>query len=224
MTLCEAVSLQYADFFRRWNTAGFFLRIQGVQWYSQMLQTWADSLGVRAGDSILEVGCGPGLLTDYLARQGALAVGIDRSEAMIRIAIKAAEEMGIAGVFESGDACALPYASQTFSHVIASSLINIVPSRADVLREMSRVADTGGTVSFLVPSDTMTPDGARAYARGRRLRGFSYIAMLLWAVRAPKMTLNQVEEAVQEVEGLQLGRISRYLDGMVTAVVCTKEA
>lgn len=216
--------MQYADFSRRWNAPDFFRRVQSLEWYSQMLQTWTDALGIRPAEPVLEVGCGPGLLTCYLAKQGALVTGLDRSAAMIRVAAKAAMQMGVEAVFESGDACALPYATRSFAHVIASSLINIVPTRVTALREMSRVTDAGGTVSFLVPSDTMTLEQARTYARSRQLSGFSYISLLLWAARAPKMTTKQVTQTVREVENLQLSRISHYLGGMATAAVCVKKA
>lgn len=224
MHLCEKIFLLYADIARRWDQANFFRQLQGVEWYSGMLQSWADSLGIGPGDTVLEVGCGPGLLTVYLAKQGCSVIGIDRSAAMIRAAVKAATPMNVDVRFDSGDAGSLPYATASFSHVISSSLINIVSSPVEILREMSRVTCVGGTVSFLIPADTMTLKEARIFARSRNLLGFSNIAILLWATQAPKMTRKQVEEIVSEVGGLHIRKINYGLNSMVIMAVCSKDS
>jgi ubiquinone/menaquinone biosynthesis C-methylase UbiE len=43
-----------------------------------------DALQVRPGDSVLELGCGSGALTEILIRRGASVVGVDQSEGMLR--------------------------------------------------------------------------------------------------------------------------------------------
>ena len=48
-----------------------------------------------AGRRVLDVGCGGGLLTESLARQGALAHGIDLSPSMIEVARLHAHESGL---------------------------------------------------------------------------------------------------------------------------------
>lgn len=50
----------------------------------------ADMLNVQPGDNLLEVGCGPGVTADTVARQlqGGRLHALDRSEAMIRQAAK----------------------------------------------------------------------------------------------------------------------------------------
>ncbi len=54
----------------------FFLPALFEQWAGPLL----DSARVSAGDEVLDVGCGTGVLTAALAEAGARAVGIDASE------------------------------------------------------------------------------------------------------------------------------------------------
>ena len=48
----------------------------------------ADLAGVRAGERVVDVGCGPGLLLKEAARRGATAVGVDPSSRMRRLALR----------------------------------------------------------------------------------------------------------------------------------------
>lgn len=223
MTISETAFLLYAELLRYWNAPRFFLRLQREAWYRQMLRTWTNTLHIRPGDAVLEVGCGPGLLSIYLAQQGTSVIGFDRSVAMILAATQAAMPMHFDVIFESGDAHSLPYANASFSHVISSSLINIVSSPIDILREMSRVTRPGGTLSLLVPAEAMTLKTARSFARSNNLKGPAYVLLLLWSIHAPKMTQQQVTGLIREVVGLQLRHINYDLGGMVLVADCTRE-
>ena len=56
------------------------------------VQWLIESLGLRAGDPVLDLGCGPGLYTSRLARAGLQVTGVDYSHRSIEYASKDAKE------------------------------------------------------------------------------------------------------------------------------------
>ena len=68
-----------------------------------------DSLGLEAGDRVLDVGCGPGRHALALARRGIDVVGVDLSEDFVALARDAAAVDGLPARFEVGDARELAY-------------------------------------------------------------------------------------------------------------------
>src|SRR5580765_3815925 len=57
---------------------------------------WIDDLGLPSGATVLEVGCGAGLLTVALARRGYRVDAIDSSDAMVASARARIAEAGVA--------------------------------------------------------------------------------------------------------------------------------
>lgn len=55
-----------------------------------------DALKLRAGDAILDVGCGPGLYAQEFARLGLAATGVDWSASSIEYAVQAAQDENLA--------------------------------------------------------------------------------------------------------------------------------
>lgn len=68
-----------------------------------------DALGLRQGDRLLDVGCGPGRHSLAFARRGVEVVGVDLSEEFVSLARQAAEEEGLPCRFEVGDARRLAF-------------------------------------------------------------------------------------------------------------------
>ncbi|RMI12795.1 methyltransferase domain-containing protein [Cellulomonas triticagri] len=102
------------------------------------------------GQSLLDVGCGPGNLTVDLAARVApgRVVGVDRSEAVIGLARAEAERAGAADVtFSTADAYALPFEDGSFDVVHAHQLLQHLGDPVAALREMRRVARPGGVVA-----------------------------------------------------------------------------
>src|SRR5271163_2855691 len=103
-----------------------------------------DSARVGAGMRVLDLACGPGLVTSAAAERRALPVGLDFSSAMVALA--RADHPGIR--FEEGDAEVLPFADETFDAVVANFGIHHVPDPIRALREARRVLRPGGRVAF----------------------------------------------------------------------------
>ena len=103
---------------------------------------------IRAGQSVLDVGCGTGVAALTAARAGAKVRGLDLSPALLDHASKNAALAGIEIDFREGDAEALPYEPSTFD-VVISQFGHMFAPRPDVtIGEMLRVLKPGGTIAF----------------------------------------------------------------------------
>ncbi len=103
---------------------------------------------VRAGQNVLDVGCGTGVAAITAARVGARVRGIDLTPELFE---RARENARIANVeidFREGDAEALPFDDVTFD-VVLSHFGHMFAPRPDVaMAEMLRVLKRGGTIAF----------------------------------------------------------------------------
>ena len=103
-------------------------------------------LGLAEDESLLDVGCGPGVFLRYLrthGHRGRLA-GIDQSTAMIG---EAAESSAGADIeWFTGAADALPFPDGAFTAVSARHMLYHVPDVPAALAEFARVVGPGGTV------------------------------------------------------------------------------
>jgi len=92
------------------------------------------------GGSVLEVGCGTGLILERLAKVADRAVGVDLSPGMLA----GARERGLSGALAS--ATALPFADDSFDLAVSFKVLAHVSDIAGALAEMVRVVRPGGRV------------------------------------------------------------------------------
>jgi len=99
---------------------------------------------------VLDVGCGPGTITADLAAlvpQGHVT-GLERAGDVLEKARALAAERGIANIeFVVGDANALDFPDDSFDVVFCHQVLQHVKDPVGILREMRRVAKTGGIVA-----------------------------------------------------------------------------
>ena len=122
---------------------------------SHRWRTAANSAGyllphLHPGDSLLDVGCGPGTITLDIAGRVAPApvLGIDASAAVIVDAADAAARSGVRNVeFAVGDVYALEHADASFDIVHAHQVLQHVADPVAALREMRRVCRPNGVVA-----------------------------------------------------------------------------
>ncbi|KAA1425887.1 class I SAM-dependent methyltransferase [Nocardioides antri] len=103
---------------------------------------------VKPDAKVLDVGCGPGMLTSVLARrQGeANVIAVDPVEAFVE-ATAAAHP---AAVVRRASAEALPFPDDTFGAALAQLVVHFMSDPAAGVGEMARVTAAGGRVSACV--------------------------------------------------------------------------
>jgi 2-polyprenyl-6-hydroxyphenyl methylase / 3-demethylubiquinone-9 3-methyltransferase len=116
---------------------------------SRLRNPWlAARLRERCGDGarVLDVGCGAGFLSNYLAREGFEASGIDASPESLAVATRHDETRGVR--YQIGNALSLPYANASFDAVCAMDFLEHVEDPGAVVEECSRVLRPGGVFFF----------------------------------------------------------------------------
>ncbi len=106
--------------------------------------------GALRQQEVLEIGCGGGLLCEELARRGAIAIGVDPSEAALSVARTHVQREGLgqSTFFRQGFAESLPYADGSFSVIICLDVLEHVRDLKATLKEIARVLAPGGIFIF----------------------------------------------------------------------------
>jgi SAM-dependent methyltransferase len=109
---------------------------------------FADACGVREGQRVLDVGCGPGALTAELVRRlGPDAVtAIDPSPSFVEAAAARLPRVDV----RTGAAEDLPFADASFDAALAQLVVHFMADPVRGLAEMGRVTRPGGTVGACV--------------------------------------------------------------------------
>jgi SAM-dependent methyltransferase len=117
--------------------------------YSVLLSAQlADVAGVRAGQRVLDVGCGPGALTAELVRRlGPTAVSaVDPSETFVAAARERHPEVRV----ERASAERLPFPDDAFDAALAQLVVHFMSDPGAGVAEMRRVTRASGVVAACV--------------------------------------------------------------------------
>ena len=122
---------------------------------AQIDRHWAvepRSLEPLTGKSVLDVGCGGGLLCEPLARMGAAVTGIDAAPEAIAVAERHAERSGLAIEYRPGGIEVLE--EQRYDMITCLEVIEHVALPATFVRGLSRVLADGGVMILSTPNRT----------------------------------------------------------------------
>jgi ubiquinone/menaquinone biosynthesis C-methylase UbiE len=120
--------------------------------------------GHALGDEVLEVGAGPGLVTDALRRRVPWLVAAELDPGLAAALRRRLRGGGVEVV--QADATALPFSSGRFATVACFTMLHHVPTVAlqdQMLRELRRVLRPGG---ILIGTDGMDTPNRRALHQG----------------------------------------------------------
>ena len=108
----------------------------------------------KEGGKVLDIGCGPGVITLYLLQRGSEVWGVDISEEMIEETAKQIEKMGFKDVahFSTGDITSLDFPDGYFDAVICSGVIEYLEDEELAIKEIYRVLKPDGIAIITVPT------------------------------------------------------------------------
>lgn len=120
-------------------------------WHASIAQALVDAVAPRAGERVVDAGCGTGLCALAAARRGALVTGVDLSPDMVAAAHAKAAEAGLSAStsFTIGDVQHLAgLAPATFDVLTASALVPFLPDPPSALLRWREVLRPGGRLAF----------------------------------------------------------------------------
>ncbi|HEY2636112.1 MAG TPA: class I SAM-dependent methyltransferase [Solirubrobacteraceae bacterium] len=168
-----------ADGRRNWETDAPSWGIWGVP-EADVGMLPADLDGLEA----IELGCGTGYVSAWLARRGARPVGIDNSEAQLATARGFQEEFGLEFPLHHGNAEAVPYPDASFDLAISEYGASIWCDPYAWIPEAARLLRPGGRLHFLVNSVLLAlclPDEEDGAAGDRLVRPLFGLHRMEWS-------------------------------------------
>jgi phenylacetate-coenzyme A ligase PaaK-like adenylate-forming protein/SAM-dependent methyltransferase len=138
---------------------------------------------VKPGGTVLDVGCGPGVITLALAKLGYRMIGVDRAPNMVMISEKSRQEEKIDNArFSVMDGPRLAFGNDCVDGVMCSSLVEYIDDDVTFLREMVRVVRPGGCFLASVPHQASllakVEDASARISHLQKLQGRGYLSFL----------------------------------------------
>lgn len=132
-----------------WSGSDAYERYMG-RWSRRVAPRFVDWSAAAPGLRWIDVGCGTGALTAAVlgACDPSQVTGIDSAPVFLDAA--RAHVVDPRASFREGDALALPEADDSFDVAISGLVLNFVPDKEAMVREMARVVGPGGTVALYV--------------------------------------------------------------------------
>ncbi|MDO5638670.1 MAG: bifunctional 2-polyprenyl-6-hydroxyphenol methylase/3-demethylubiquinol 3-O-methyltransferase UbiG [Neisseria sp.] len=131
-----------------WDTTGEFKPLHDI---NPLRLGYIDEFGQISGKTVLDVGCGGGILTESMAKLGAAyATGIDMAEKSLKIAKLHALDQGVTNIdyrcIRVEDLAAESPAG--FDVVTCMEMMEHVPDPAAIVAACAKLAKSGGMVFF----------------------------------------------------------------------------
>jgi SAM-dependent methyltransferase len=164
-------------------------------WWDEAFTSFlVERLRPRAGNRILDVGCGTGSVELRLSRlrvpQISL-VGIDRLVDRAIVAERTTDGHNLRASFSAADACHLPFPDATFDSTFCVAVLQHITDVSEALREFARVTRPGGRILAIEPDNaarywySSSASGMDAFVEGRRF--FAALAATRGEVLDPRI-------------------------------------
>ncbi|WP_343630274.1 bifunctional 2-polyprenyl-6-hydroxyphenol methylase/3-demethylubiquinol 3-O-methyltransferase UbiG [Roseateles sp.] len=130
---------------RWWDTESEFKPLHRI---NPLRLNWIDGQSPLQGKTVLDVGCGGGILADSMARKGANVLGIDLATKSLRVAELHAMESGTENIAYQEIAVEDLAAQrpESFDVVTCMEMLEHVPDPASVVNALGRLVKPGGWV------------------------------------------------------------------------------
>jgi len=145
----------------------------------QVVARFRTALGDRGRGHLLDVACGPGVVTAAIAPAAASVVALDATDAMLEKARARCARAHLANVlFRRGDAEHLPFDEAHFDGVVTRLAVHHFADPQGALTEMFRVLRPGGTAVIVDVVSSEEPEKSNLQNAIERLRDPSHVRML----------------------------------------------
>ena len=145
---------------------------------SAVEQAIQKALGDRPVGRLLDVGTGTGRMIELLGPAAALAIGIDKSSEMLRLARVKLEAAGIPSSLRQADMYALPLVDGDADSIVIHQVLHYAQNPASAIGEAARVLRPGGRLLVI---DFAAHDREELRIRDAHVRlGFTDEAMEGW--------------------------------------------
>jgi ubiquinone/menaquinone biosynthesis C-methylase UbiE len=115
----------------------------------------------KPGEVAIDLGCGTGIYSIWLAEKGLSVTGVDLSKEMLKVAIEKSHDKNLCIDYKQADLHHLPYEDHTFDLAVCNIVLEFADSPELVIAEGLRVLKTGGRlVVGMIGKDS---DWARTY-------------------------------------------------------------
>lgn len=134
-------------------------------------QDLIEAAGLQAGERVLDVACGTGVVTRLAAERvgpSGTAAGLDVNPGMLAAA-RASTPSGTSITWYEASAEAMPLPDGAFDGVLCQMGLQFMPNKAAALREMRRVLDRGGRIYVNVPGPMPALFGIMTEALARHI-------------------------------------------------------
>jgi ubiquinone/menaquinone biosynthesis C-methylase UbiE len=158
---------------------------------AQTFEVWAEkvdadvgprfgtALGNAARGRLIDVACGPGVVTAALAPNAASVVAFDATVEMLAKAKARCAKAGVNNVeFKTGDAENLPFADGEFDGAVTRAALHHFADPQRAISEMFRVLRPGGVAVIADVISSENADESRLHNAIERLRDPSHVRML----------------------------------------------
>ncbi len=144
-----------------------------------LTQRFVTALGEAVQGSVLDVACGPGILSAAIAKSARDVVAFDLTPRMLKKAAQRCSEAGVDNVtFREGNAAELPFADAAFDAVVTRLSVHHFDRPSRVIEEIFRVLRPGGSFVIADVISSEVPAEAELQNAIEILRDPSHVRML----------------------------------------------
>lgn len=126
------------DVMHRYDLTAHIYDMRYAEEQTAKIEAVIESVNMEKESSVLDVGCGTGLLFSYVANKAEAIVGLDISRKILLQAKKHAKKFANVHLILA-DADNMPLKEDVFSHIFALTLIQNTPNPLKTLNEIERV-------------------------------------------------------------------------------------
>ena len=133
------------DVMHRYNLTAHIYDVRYAEEQTAKIEAIMESISMEKEGSVLDVGCGTGLLFNYIASKTKMIVGLDISRETLLQAKKRARKFANVHLILA-DSDNVPLKKDVFSHVFALTLIQNAPNPFKTLNEIKRVSKENAVI------------------------------------------------------------------------------